>query len=93
MTEILLIIIYSLIAILLVVLIVFVVRLFSTLTRVNKTLDEVNTKVEKLNGLFNIIDNTTDYLSLVSDKLIDKITSVISNLFSKNKKEGEIENE
>ena len=93
MTETLLIIIYSLIAILLVVLIVFVVRLFSTLTRVNKTLDEVNTKVEKLNGLFNIIDNTTDYLSLVSDKLIDKITTVISNLFSKNKKEGEIENE
>lgn len=93
MTETLLIIIYSLIAILLIVLIVFVIRLFSTLTRVNKTLDDVNTKVEKLNGLFNIIDNTTDYLSLVSDKLIDKITNVISNLFNKHKKEGEIENE
>lgn len=93
MTETLLIIIYSLLAILLVVLIIFIIRLFGTLTRINKTLDDVNTKVEKLSGLFNIIDNTTDYLSLLSDKLIDKITSVVSNLFNKNKKEGELEDE
>lgn len=93
MSETLLIIIYGLLIILLVVLIVFVVRLFSTLSRFNKTLDEVNTKVEKLSGLFNIIDNTTDYISLMSDKLIDKITGVISNLFNRNKKEGELKDE
>ena len=68
MTDTLLIIIYSLIAILLIVLIVFVIRLFSTLSRLNKTLDDVNTKIEKLNGLFNIIDNTTDYITVISDK-------------------------
>ena len=93
MTDTLLIIIYSLIAILLVVLIIFIIRLFSTLARLNKTLDDVNTKIEKLNGLFNIIDNTTDYISVVSDKFIDKIVGLIDNLFSKKKKEGEIDHE
>ena len=93
MTETLLIIIYSLIAILLIVLIIFIIRLFSTLSRLNKTLDDVNSKVEKLNGLFNIIDNTTDYISVVSDKFIDKVTHLIDNWFSKKKKEGEIEDE
>ena len=93
MTDTLLIIVYSLIAILLVVLIIFVIRLFSTLSRLNKTLDDVNTKIEKLNGLFNIIDNTTDYISVVSDKFIDRITGLIDNWFSRKKKEGEIEHE
>ena len=93
MTDTLLIIIYSLIAILLIVLIVFVIRLFSTLSRLNKTLDDVNTKIEKLNGLFNIIDNTTDYITVISDKFVDKISGLIDNLFSKKKKEGEIEHE
>lgn len=95
MSEVLLIIIYSLIAILLIVMIVFTIKLFGTLSRINKTLDEVNTKVEKLNGVFNIIDTTTDYLSLLSDKLVDKVTNVISSLFSKKdkKKEGEDEDE
>jgi len=93
MTDTLLIIIYSLIAILLVVLIIFVIRLFSTLSRLNKTLDDVNVKIEKLNGLFNIIDNTTDYISVISDKFVDKIAGLIDNLFSKKKKEGEIEHE
>ena len=94
MSEVLLIIIYSLIAILLIVMIVFIIKLFGTLSRINKTLDEVNTKVEKLNGVFNIIDTTTDYLSLLSDKLVDKVTNVISSLFSKkDKKEGADEDE
>ncbi len=93
MTDTLLIIVYSLIAVLLVVLIIFVIRLFSTLSRLNKTLDDVNTKIEKLNGLFNIIDNTTDYISVVSDKFIDRVTGLIDNWFSKKKKEGEIEHE
>ncbi len=93
MTDTLLIIIYSLIAILLLVIIIFIIRLFSTLSRLNKTLDDVNSKVEKLNGLFNIIDNTTDYISVISDKFIDKITGLIDNWFSKKKKEGEIEHE
>jgi uncharacterized protein YoxC len=75
--------------------IVFIIKLFGTLSRINKTLDEVNTKVEKLNGVFNIIDTTTDYLSLLSDKIVDKVTNVISSLFSKKdkKKEGEDEDE
>lgn len=93
MADILLIIIYSLIAILLIVLIVFVIKLFSTLNRLNKTLDDVNGKVEKLNGLFNIIGNTTDYLSIISDKFVDKVVGLIDKVFTKKKNEGGEENE
>ncbi len=93
MTDTLLIIIYSLIAILLLVLIIFIIRLFSTLSKLNQTLDDVNSKIEKLNGLFNIIGNTTDYISVIGDKFIDKITGLVDNLFTKKKKEGEIEDE
>ncbi len=91
MSETLLIIIYSLIAVLLVVLIIFVIRLFSTLSRLNSTLDDVNAKIEKLNGLFNIIGNTTDYLTVIGDKFADKLAGLLEGLFSKKKKEEDID--
>lgn len=91
MSETLLIIIYSLIAILLIVLIIFVIKLFSTLSRLNTTLDEVNTKMEKLNGLFNIIGNTTDYISVIGDKFTDKIVGLVEKMFSKKNKEESID--
>lgn len=89
-------ILYFLLSILLVVLIVLCVKVINTLTKVNKVVDDVNFKVNKLNGVFNIIDSTTDALSLASDKIVDFIVNGISNLFSKknkNKEERNLENE
>lgn len=89
-------ILYFLLSILLVVLIVLCIKVINTLTKVNKVVDDVNFKVNKLNGVFNIIDSTTDALSLASDKIVDFIANGISNLFSrknKNKEERELENE
>ena len=43
-----------------------------------------------LDGLFHIIDTTTDKIVLVTDKVVEGITSTVANLFSskkKNKKE------
>lgn len=89
-------IIYFLLSILLVVLIVLSVKAISTLSKVNKVVDDVNFKVNKLNGIFNIIDTTTDALALASDKMVSLIANGISNIFSKkkkNKEESEIQNE
>ena len=87
-------ILYFLLIILVIVLIVLVVRLLETLKKVDHVVDDVNRKVNKLNGLFDVIDNATDTLSIMSNRIVTIITSGIDKLFTKkkNKKEDE-ENE
>ncbi|MEI3499016.1 MAG: hypothetical protein V8Q71_00625 [Bacilli bacterium] len=45
--------------------------------------------MEKLDGVFSIIDKSTDASILVSDKIIDFVSSAVMKIFSrkKNKKE------
>lgn len=86
-------ILYVLLAILIVVLIVFVIRLIKTLGKVDKVVDDVNHKVGKLDGVFNIIDTTTDTLALFTDKITDFAVNKISNIFTHKKRKEEKENE
>lgn len=64
-------------------------KIMSTLKKVDQVVDDVNVKVGKLDGIFNIIDRSTDAISTVSDKVIDFISGAISKLFlrKRNKKE------
>ncbi|MEG1647274.1 MAG: hypothetical protein RR325_00725 [Bacilli bacterium] len=92
--ELLPVILYILLTILVIVLIVFVIRLIKTLSKVDKVVDDVNRKVSKLDGVFNIIDTTTDTLSLISDKVTNFVINKIGMLFTKkSKKKEEDENE
>ena len=85
---------YVALTILVIVLIIFVIKLIKTLGKVDKVVDDVNRKVSKLDGVFNIIDTTTDTLALFSDKLTDFTVNKITSLFNrKNKKKEEEENE
>lgn len=86
MNSILPVILYGLLSILVIVLIIFVVRLIQTLNKVDKVVDDVNNKVTKLNGIFNLVDTTTDTLALLSDKLTDFAINKIGNLFTRKKK-------
>lgn len=89
-----LVIIYTLLIILLVALIVLVVRTIFTMKKVDQVVDDVNGKVKKLNGIFTIIDNTTDALSLVGDHLVNGITNLVTGFFRfKKTKKEEKENE
>ncbi len=82
-------ILYILGSILLIVLIMLCFKIMSTLKKVDQVVDDVNVKVGKLDGIFNIIDRSTDAISTVSDKVIDFISGAISKLFlrKRNKKE------
>lgn len=84
-------ILYFLGTILLIVLIILCIKIMGTLKKVDQVVDDLNTKVGKLDGVFNIIDRSTDVVSSISDKIIDTISSAVSKLFSKrkNKKEEE----
>ena len=82
------IIIYILLIILLVIGIILGIKSIITINKVEKVVDDVNEKVESLNGLFQIVDFTTD-------KLVDGLSSFASKLFfrKKNKKRKEEEDE
>lgn len=80
------IILYVLGSILLVILIILGVKLIITMNKIETVVDDINTKVTKLNGLFNVIDYTTDKLSLLSDKMVDGISYLIKKIFNKKKK-------
>lgn len=84
-------IIYILLIILLVVLIIFIVRAFETLKKVDSTIDDVNAKMQKLNGVFNIVDRSADAINMVTDKMISAVTSGIGKLFNKKSKKNEEE--
>lgn len=94
--EFLPILIYVLLAVLLVVLIVLGVKLIDTVNKTNAVLDDIEKKSKSLDGIFSTIDNVTDAVSMVSDRLVDGIAGLIGKLFSlrkKRKKEEEDEYE
>ena len=89
--EVLPILIYVLLSVLLVVLIVLGVKLIDTVNKTNAVLDDIEKKSKSLDGIFSTIDNVTDAVSMVSDRLVDGIAGLVGKLFSlrKNKKKEE----
>lgn len=81
------IILYSLGSILLIALIVLTIKVIKTINKVDKVVEDLNNKSRKLNGVFDIVDNATDALSLMSDKIVGFIVNGIAGLFSRKKKE------
>lgn len=86
-------IVYFLLIILLIVGIILGIRSIQTLNKVDKVVDDVNDKVQTLNGFFNLIDFTTDKIVSLTDKVVDGISGLIGNVFSKNKKNKNEEEE
>ena len=94
MTEILPIILYILGSILLVVLIVLGIKLIISVDKFNLILDDAQKKLKTVDNVFNVIDKVADSCALVSDKVVDFLSSFISKLFIKRKnKKEEIEEE
>ena len=90
LNEILPVILYLLGSILLIILIILGIKLINVMNKMERVVDDINTKVSSLNGFFSIIDVTTDKLSLLSDRMVDGISSLIRKLFArKNNKEEE----
>lgn len=94
MNEIFPVILYALGAILLVVLIVLSIKAITTLSKVNRVVDDLSTKSHKLDNLFDVIDNTTDMLSDIGDKVVGLVINGFTSLVHKIKnKKGEEKNE
>lgn len=94
LNEVFPVILYVLGSILLVVLIILSIKAISTLSKVNRIVDDINTKSHKLDNLFDVIDNTADIISDMSDKVLGLVVNGVSALVHKLKtKKGEKKNE
>jgi len=83
--EFLPIIIYILLIIVLLIGIILAIKCIITLDKVEKVVDNTNEKLKSLDGIFHIIDSTTDRVVLITDKVIEGITSLVTNLFTPKK--------
>jgi len=79
------IVVYFLLIILLIVGIILGIRLIGAMDRVDSILDSVEAKVNSLNGLFSVIDFTTDKISAFSDRVVDVISGFLSKIRRKKK--------
>lgn len=84
-------IIYILLIILIVILIIFMIKAFDTLKKIDTTIDDVNSKMNKLNGVFSIVDRSADAINTVTDKMISVISGGITKIFKIRKKKEEDE--
>ena len=82
---------YLCLIVLVIVFIVIGIKLIKVLDKADSVLDEVNKKMESVNGVFNIVDKTTSFANTISDKIIDSIAHLLSNLFKRKKGNDEDE--
>lgn len=80
-----------LLIILLIVGIILGVRLIKTINKVDRVVEDVNDKVQSLNGLFSIIDFTTDKIVSITDMITDGISGLIGKMFKRKNKNIESE--
>ena len=81
------IVIYLLLIVIIIVGIILGIKLIITIDKVDKIIDDVNTKIERVTPLF-------DSLGMISDKVggffatvISTIESIVTKIFTRNKKE------
>ena len=82
---------YMLGSILLIVLIILGIKLIITMNKIENVVDDISRKVKSLDGLFSVIDMTTDKLAMLSDRIVDVVSSLIRKVFKR--KGEEINNE
>lgn len=86
------IVIYVLLIILIIVGIILGIRLLGAMDKVDEILENVEGKVNSLNGLFNVIDFTTDKISNFSDRVVDLVSGLfyrVSSFASSRRKKKE----
>lgn len=77
---------YILGIILLTILIIIGIRLLRTMNKIDEIINDVDGKMKSLNGVFQIIDVATDKLSIVTDKVVESVSSFLLKIFKKKEK-------
>lgn len=93
LSETLPVVIYLLLIVLLVILIVLGIRLIFTMNKIDILVDDITKKVKSLDRVFNIIDYTTEKVTMISDTVTNFITNKLKKIFRLKKSDEEEEDE
>ena len=80
----------SLLIVLVIILIVLALKTFDTLNKVDAILDDTKKKLDSLDGVFNLVDNVSNKLTLVTDTVVGSIVNFITSIFNR-KGKGDID--
>lgn len=83
--EILPMIIYLLLIVLLIILIVLGIKIIIVVDKTDKLLTDVQDKVSSFNGVFKLIDLTSEKISVGVSTIIENIIRLVNKLFKKRK--------
>lgn len=80
---------YMLGIVLLVCLIVLTIKSINVVDKTNVMLDDVNKKIKSFDELFNAVNIASSFISSFGDKILEKISSIMS-IFTRKRKNKEI---
>ena len=78
--------VYILLIIILVVGIIIGLKTIKTLDKLDQVVDDVSKKVSSLNGIFSVIDLTTDKIVSITDRVVEMASGIIGKIFKKSNK-------
>ena len=78
---------YILGIILMVIPIILGIKAIQMMDKMDRIMDNIEDKVNSLNGMFAVINKTTDSIDLISSKVVGVVTNTIGRLFRRKKKE------
>jgi len=80
-------ILYIVAIILIIVLIIVGIKLIETLNKVNRIADNVEDKINTFNGALAVLKSASDGIATISDTVVSSVTSLITRLVGKVKKD------
>ena len=90
LNEFLPIIIYILLIVLITILIVLAIKASKTMDKIDNMVDDVDSKLKQLNPVFELVEGVSSKATLISDRLLSFVLSMVNKLF-KSKKKGKKE--
>lgn len=85
LVDALIVLIYIALIIFIITLIVLCIKLIGTLGRIDYLVENITRKAESLDGVFELIENTTSKFGMIGSSITNYISGIIGKIFSRKK--------
>ena len=86
LSDALIVVVYIALIVFIIMLTILCIKLMGTLNKVDYLLDNVTKKAESLDGVFDLIDNTTSKLNTIGESIISALSSFVSKIMKRKRK-------